>query len=57
MKLAKMIGIGGVALFAGTAMAQDGGAAATEVVDSGLKGMGYGIGMRSEEHTSELQSR
>jgi len=45
MKLAKMIGIGGVALFAGTAMAQDGGAAAAEVADSGLKGMGYGIGM------------
>ncbi len=52
MKMSKMFGMGavaaaGVALFAGTALAQDGTATVelAEAANSGMKGLGYGIGM------------
>lgn len=52
MKISKMFGMGavaafGVALFAGTALAQDAPTAVdiAEATNSGMKGLGYGIGM------------
>jgi F-type H+-transporting ATPase subunit c len=52
MKISKMFGFGavaaaGVALFAGTALAQDGANTVelAEAANSGMKGLGYGIGM------------